>query len=315
VPPRYLTLAIVAFWLATTGWMAYRDVWPRLRAGGPPPFTIELTDELSLAQGEERLGKKASRLAARAVAWKVELNGRKAGEALTTVLRHKDRTYELQARLLFNEEGRKKLGMGLVEISSITCAYDVTSEGDLRGLTTRAVLSAGTGARPDPAGFQVEVGVEGEVKGGQLWLRPVLYEADRRKGAPRDGYVKRPLALDLAPVPVPERGAVLNSLQPLNRLTGLHEGQSWTVPRIDPLEYALAVFRKAAPTSHRLLAEVSADTIVYDGKDTLCWRIDYREPRSHVSARTWARQSNGLVVRQEARVQGLVLALSRDPRR
>src|SRR5471030_1683909 len=45
MPPRFLTLTILAFWLGMTGWLAYRDLWPRWRAGEPPPYSIDLADE------------------------------------------------------------------------------------------------------------------------------------------------------------------------------------------------------------------------------------------------------------------------------
>src|SRR5207253_2067046 len=47
MPPRWMTWAIVAFWLATTTWLVVREVAPRWRAGEPPPYTIDLTDEVS----------------------------------------------------------------------------------------------------------------------------------------------------------------------------------------------------------------------------------------------------------------------------
>ena len=34
MPSRHFAAAIVIFWLGTTGWMLYRDLWPRLSARG-----------------------------------------------------------------------------------------------------------------------------------------------------------------------------------------------------------------------------------------------------------------------------------------
>src|SRR5688572_12479227 len=45
MPPRIAVAGIVAFWLATTGYIAYRDLWPRVFSSGPPPVSIELADE------------------------------------------------------------------------------------------------------------------------------------------------------------------------------------------------------------------------------------------------------------------------------
>ena len=38
MPPRSLTVAIVAFWLATAGWFFARDLYPRYFASDRPPF-------------------------------------------------------------------------------------------------------------------------------------------------------------------------------------------------------------------------------------------------------------------------------------
>ena len=37
MPSRPAVAAILLFWLATTGYAVYRDVWPRLFPSGPPP--------------------------------------------------------------------------------------------------------------------------------------------------------------------------------------------------------------------------------------------------------------------------------------
>ena len=47
MPSRPITALIVLFWLATLGWIGYRDLWPRLNPGEVPPFVIELEDELT----------------------------------------------------------------------------------------------------------------------------------------------------------------------------------------------------------------------------------------------------------------------------
>src|SRR5262249_35026124 len=45
MPPRPVGLLIVAGWLAASGWLFYRQVWPYLRGGEPPAFLTGLTDE------------------------------------------------------------------------------------------------------------------------------------------------------------------------------------------------------------------------------------------------------------------------------
>src|ERR1700687_1039638 len=45
MPPRWVIVGIVAFWLVMTGWLFFRELWPRLQPGQPPPFRIDLADE------------------------------------------------------------------------------------------------------------------------------------------------------------------------------------------------------------------------------------------------------------------------------
>ena len=49
MPSRWLTAAIVLFWLATTGWLFWHDLWPAWRPGEPPPFHIDLVEEVQSA--------------------------------------------------------------------------------------------------------------------------------------------------------------------------------------------------------------------------------------------------------------------------
>ena len=45
MPSRRVIALIVAFWLVTSVYVAYRDLWPMLFASGPPPVAIDLADE------------------------------------------------------------------------------------------------------------------------------------------------------------------------------------------------------------------------------------------------------------------------------
>src|SRR3954447_925946 len=70
MPSRPATLAIVAFWLASVGWVGYHDVWPRLAASGPPPIAVDLGDEASqllpvrwsVLRGDQRVGRLTTRM-------------------------------------------------------------------------------------------------------------------------------------------------------------------------------------------------------------------------------------------------------------
>jgi hypothetical protein len=321
MPPRNLTLAIVAFWLGITGWMVYRDLWPRLHSGEPPPFAIDLTDEVSvgnvLGQGP------GAQFTAQAIPWSIQLRGKRIGYALTRVQRHEDRTFELVAELRFDP----KLDAGPLEVKRVTSSYHVTSSGELLGLGIRALLEDQAGLLrafiaslgvPTLRGTQVEVGIEGEVKDGLFHPHAMAYDNDPTK-PPAQALIKKELPegiLKLHPVPISEGGTVLNTMQPLNRLQGLREGQTWRVPRIDPLEAVLATLNMGGPPRIRYLdAQVSSGTLSWGGRDEPCWRIDYAEPGRPEAARTWVRRRDGLVLQQEARQDGTEMVLRRDPHR
>jgi hypothetical protein len=308
MPPRYITLAIVAFWLAATGWMAYREIVPIFRSGEPPPFTIDLTDEVSIAD-VVAMDSQVSRFGAQTIPWTILLQGEKIGYALTQVHRHEDRTFELQAVLRF-----QKLELPLaIQVTSLSSSYRVTAAGDLRSLATRVIYMDLTGLfggnRKDA---QVEIGVEAEVQEGQLVPRAYRYAPDLAMGRGQT-KTKTALAVALQPIPVPERGAILNTLQPVNRQLGLHDGQTWRVPRLDPLEVVLALLGWGGPPrTHYLHAEVSAAPFTWNGADVPCWRIDYAEPGKKVSARTWVLRKDGRVLQQEARHEAMELVLRRE---
>jgi len=52
--------------------------------------------------------------------------------------------------------------------------------------------------------------------------------------------------------------------------------------------------------------------LFWDGQDVPCLVIKYTGD-GDVNARTWVRESDGLVLRQEARQGGDLLSLERDP--
>ena len=62
-----------------------------------------------------------------------------------------------------------------------------------------------------------------------------------------------------------------------------------------------------------LEAEVIVDALPWHGQDApvTCYRIDYHEPGKKVTARTWVRRRDGLVLQQEAEHQGRRIILQR----
>ena len=85
MPPRWATVTIIGFWLIAMAWMTVREIVPRLRVGGPPPYVIDLTDEVSVQD----------------IHWDVlrAADGEKIGQAKSCVRRLHDRTFALRSDL------------------------------------------------------------------------------------------------------------------------------------------------------------------------------------------------------------------------
>src|SRR5436309_379300 len=114
MPSRHFALAIVAFWIGTTGWMLYRDVLPQLKAHDGPPFTIDLAEEAG--------GKRA------AAHWIVRWKGQRVGSAHSWVQRYApDDTYELHSRYQF-----ENFKLSSLEMRTMDSWHRVTNDGELR---------------------------------------------------------------------------------------------------------------------------------------------------------------------------------------
>src|SRR5262249_59987756 len=79
MPPRLLSLIIILSWLGMGVWLFVRDVWPTLRSGEPPAYTIMPSDELPRQRHSPP------------VRWNIFHNGRHA--------------YYLEARTTYHERG------------------------------------------------------------------------------------------------------------------------------------------------------------------------------------------------------------------
>jgi len=290
MPSRPTIVAVVLFWLATVGWVGYRDVWPRLTASGPPPVEVELGDE-------------ASQLVP--VRWNVLRGGQRVGR-LTTRMTYQDAddTFRLThqyANLTFD------FGSARVVFPEVTLTTRVTRGGALReqGMVGRVQIQRRIGDEFVSVGEGRAV-VEGEVRDGLFHSRcdidsPLL-------------KVKR----DLDPVPVPD-GQALSPLQPVGRITNVRAGQRWVVHEINPLHDAMSSLLKGVVGLPEEKREAFVATVGdrpeplawgRDKAEVLCWVIDYRAGESRV--RTWVRADDGRVLRQEASRDGETLALERD---
>lgn len=288
MPPRFAVAGILAFWLATTAFVAYRDVWPRLFASGPPPVVIELADE-----ARQNVPAK----------WGLYRNGQKVGK-LTTQMKYLDA--EDTFAFTYRYTGLKfEQGGVTLEVPEATSEMRMTRDNQLKEQTMK--LEVQLGATKDARGI---IDVRGTVTNGVLTGRvdiksPILN-----------------LSGDLDPVGVKD-GMPLNPLQPVNRLGNVRGGQQWVVHESNPMQEAvgsllrkkLAEFGLRIPEERAkdvLVAQVAREpqTLSTKGEDVSCWVIEYR--RAEPVARTWVRVSDGKVMRQEAFEKGESLVFERE---
>jgi hypothetical protein len=292
MPPRPAVLAILLFWLGTTAYLAYRDIWPSVRRGEPPPYTIDLADE---ARRDVFVNH-----------WRIIRGTELIGKARTSVKYDEaSDTFELQSTIDKLELG--KFGPLKIGAKGMVGTYWVTREGELRSLAARlAVMVGGVPL----LGGEAELSLSGRVEKGMFLPKGSINWNGRKDELP------------LEPVPVSANGSVLNPLHPVGRISGLRPGQFWRVPLVDPLADSLKalveknpgldVFVKQSPGLRTLQAEVLPEprTLFWDGRDVACLVIEYRD--QDLTAETWVREHDGYVLRQVATLWGERLILERE---
>lgn len=308
MPTRFVTIGIVAFWLAASAWFVARDLLPQWRMGDAPPFTIELADE-AVQQ-------------ALAVRWQIRRNGQKIGELRTTLRAHEpDDTYELHAvctELPLVDVTLPGLGPVRISIRNYDDRLRVTRDGELRAMSTEVDLVVRAGAGP-PVTARAEFGAE--LRGPRLERRFRLASPVLGEFAP---------VLESRP---PIRGSVLNPLHPVHRISNLRFGQHWRQPLVTPhedvVQEALRRFAPASPgvatpglwarneeKARWLDARVRDAPVILerDRGEVECFVIDYTGDwqGDDFIARTWVRRSDGAVLLQEAESQNQRLTLERE---
>lgn len=280
MPTRYITLLIVVFWLAMTGWLFYRDVRPHVLPGAPPPFTISLVDEAEAQKNEGTY-------------WSIVHGEQTMGYAITRV-RYLDQTDSFELMCVYKLWVLGRFSSPTPNLVSDS-TYRVSRDGELERI--RVDLKADL----EPlASLRAGGHLEGQAVNGQLMLHARSDLGDINQS--------------IGPVDIRGRSSLLNPLQPLNRLSGLRRGQHWQMPMVGPLSDVLgAVVQKfpalsafSAPRVNYLDAQVLPDTVMLDRNDgktqVECLLVEYRG--EDVTAHTWVGLSDDLVYQQEMARQG-----------
>jgi hypothetical protein len=295
MPPRFVTVLIVLFWLGTGAWFFQREVWPSLRSGDPPPFVIDLVDE-------------ARQLP---IDWVVFQGDKKVGKAITQIgYDQADDSFRLEGQFVLTD-----LVGGVVKVE-VKSMYRVTRAGELRQVDAHVDMSF-------PAFlFAVAGDFGGPVQDG-------TFQPEARVTFP--GETQK---IEFDPVRLSGRGSVLNPLQPVNRLTGLRPGRTWQIPLFNPLQVltaariegknakdpamvmvltVMALLKgKGTPGEFRRLNATVLDgtqSLFWDDHEEICLVIEYRDDDR--SARTWVRQKDGTVLQQEVNLGSDQLVLKR----
>jgi hypothetical protein len=118
----------------------------------------------------------------------------------------------------------------------------------------------------------------------------------------------------LQPIAVSGGACVLTPLHPANRIKGLRPGAAWREPLVDPIKDAFAAALPGGEPGREVVlnARVLPETrpLTWNGRDAPCLVIEYEG--EHVSARTWVKADDGLVLQQEAEHDGDRLTMRRE---
>jgi hypothetical protein len=197
MPPRWLSWAIIAFWLSMTGWLAYQQYSLRLRSGEPPPFTIDLTDEVG----------------ANEIAWNVLLNDNKMGQAYSSVkFDRRQRLFAFKSMVRFNDPVLAKL-LGKVE-----SMYRVNPDGELVDFELNQVREIS----PEQKILEGTV-VSGHVEKGTI--QPHVWVITSGKKIAVDYLIKLP--------EIKVARHLLNPMHLVNKVSGLREGLEWPIQLLE----------------------------------------------------------------------------------
>jgi hypothetical protein len=317
MPSRYITCAIVVFWLAMAGWLFHRDFLPWLQVGAAPRlFRADFSDEVRSTRATWFIHRDGRKIGAPLV----EDERSRVGSGEATIQRNDDRTYSMKTELKFRDPEHpdlsglpiglpKIIGAGLeIRIQSITSEYVVGPDGELRQLATEVTLNV------NPLWKEIVFSVDGKVK--DEILAPHL----RVRGL---GHT---IKQQLDGVKVSARDSFVNPMHLLHRIPDkLYDGRSWPVPVVDPLgDAAMAFIARYVPLVkllgpvakmriEKLFARVGSGTLTWGGTSESCWIIDfYRDPgEKEIFARTWVRKRDQWLLCQEAAFQGSRLVMVR----
>jgi hypothetical protein len=286
MPSRWLSLTFVAFWLVTSGWFFWHDLWPDWRPGEPPPYKADLVEEAQRKNGQGRTN-----------SWVVYHNNRPAFTAETWVTHQvEDDTFVMESQLLPRLPVQPITPKWLphVEMRKASGSYRVDRDGNLVEVKAEFKLRTRTGDNLILKGLAGAKGFTGDVT---LTLTGEVHDGKLLPHWHMDNTLGKDFDLQFEPIPVPYRGSVVMPLQPVNRLRDLRPGQTWRVPLLDPL--AMVGFDSGVKyLDARVLP--ATEPLKWKGEEFPCRVIEYHG--EDVTGRTWVAigpRGEDRVLRQE----------------
>jgi hypothetical protein len=331
MPPRWFCLGILGFWLATTGYMFWQDLWPHIQPHEPPPFFIDLVDEAqqnaptptrwrfyqagTLVKPEALPSASFECLAflvGLAPAEQHRLDTERAGVSVARTwveYREKpDDSFSFHIEFATSPQAQAQgryLDLGNIRLRRLASYYRVNRAGQLLEMNASFTFDLVTFLHTMK---NVQADLKGEVREGQFFSTCLFTPPPDRGIAPQ--------RLELKPVKVSYHGSILLPLHPVNRIKGLKPGQSWRMPVVDPFGEALdltTLLLGGESQTRFLQARVLPDYHqLPDTKESApCLVIEYEDDQK-MQPRTWVQEKSGLVLRQEATVFGRRLILQRE---
>jgi hypothetical protein len=325
MPSRALIFAIVLGWLGTVGWLFWRDLWPYWQPGQPPPYDIDIVDEV---QNEHQ-----------PTFWDVRCNGpdgpspKDQYQAQTHVeYRPTSDLFvmrcELQVKAGLEEHLRPQ---GVVRPypkgssganNYIFSSYSITRAGRLRAFSVQVTgeiewegppqtppLDTAFAACYLPSFDQKKLDFILDLRGKVL--------QDQLRGHALLSSSQTQIEGALPAQPVEYFGAILMPLHPLHRITGLRPGRRWSLPMIHPFREALRAVG-ALPPQPPELVQAQVRTVTKElpwgekkKEDRTCLIVDYQG--QDVRGSTWVEQDSGRVLMQEMTLWGQTWTFLRRP--
>jgi hypothetical protein len=279
---RWYNVTVVGLWLASMSWLLAAKVLPPLLTGEPPNYRAILA-----AQEDNKL-----------VGWKLSLNERPLGWAVSVTQKYPDNTAEIRSRVMLEKLPLDELVSGLLgeilrrsQVLRGSLQMDAQSnlmldaQGKLKNFDSLVHL--------EPLGevIRLEGAIEGpqmslSVRAGGSWERKDLY--------------------------FPTDGLLGDEMSPQVCLPNLHPGRTWKVPSINPL-------RPNNPVELLEAKVEGLEPLAWSGQTEDVWLVVIRPEGGSSSGfrraergRLWVRR-DGTVVKQQTAFFNALLTFERLP--